>query len=693
MSIALAQAKTADSGSSFLNSFTLTPAAVGPGDFLLLSIADSADHAAVTGITDSMGNAWSKWFSSLTKSGDHGLEVWYTVANSGGTPTITVTADRYVAATMILRIYSGVEGSDMLDTFAVAIDNGYIQNHGVSTSSPIVPGDAVIGGYMSTAVGDSYTPGPGYQNLVSDGVANNVTQATQDNVNATGGIASSSNTTSQFAEGIAWIAAIKPAASAAPSAPTNLLANPGDTTVSLTWSATMGASTYKVERATTSGGPYTQIGTTNVPSYTDTGLTNGTTYDYVIVASNRFGDSPLSLPASATPLTIIPTTWYAYGTQPAGKTLPAIQSLFKTKYAAGKAYLITQSGMTANMPAGAYRVQIPDATSANPFPVGTTFSEGMGYWALLTAICSRLGSPIYDPQAAAIFDGLFLYYNHYKDRNGLMNWNIGPDGNISTINNNGHGGATDGDEDFALALVLRHRIAGDGGAINYGAEATKLINAIDQWEFLPADHPQYPNLMANGDLWGFGQDDYMPDYAAPVHWKEFGVHTGNTTRWNNIIAANQPRATTYFYDHFPTGYVPDECKRSGEKISDDKYKYGFNAIRMPWRNAVHMLWNNDPISGKMITKLANFERTFANQVPDNARADCALDGSPSSCANFINAAYLSGFCVAGVGDPATAQWAADCIDWLSNHDEPNYFGKSLELLALLILTGEFKPNF
>lgn len=683
MSIALVQAKTADSGSGFLNSFTFTPAAVGPGDFLLLSIAEGADHAAVTGVTDSMGNTWSQWFSSLTMIGDHCLEVWYTVANSGGTPTITVRTDVFVAATLILRAYSGVASSNMLDAFAMAKDTAYVQNHEVWTSSPIAPGDAVIGGYMSTARGDSYTPGPGYQNLVSDSVPNYVTQATQDNVNAAGGTASSSNTTSQYAEGIAWIAAIKPAVSAAPSAPTNLLASPGDTTVILTWPAVMGASTYTVKRATTSGGPYTQIGTTNTPSYIDTGLTNGTTYDYVIVASNSFGDSPLSSQASATPRTM---TWYNYGTPPAGKTLPAIQGLFRTKYAAGKAFLITQSGMKADMPAGAYRVQVPDANSTGGQPVGTTFSEGMGYWAILTAVCSRVGSPIYDPQAAAIFDGLFLYYNYYKNQNGLMNWRVDPNGNVT-----GWNGATDGDQDFALGLVLRYRIAGGGGAINYGAEATRLINAIDQWEFLPASHPQYPNLMANGDSWGFDTNNYMPDYAAPAHWKEFGVHTGNTTRWNNIISANQPLATMYFYNHFPTGYVPDQCSRSGEKINDDTYTYGFNAIRMPWRNALHKVWNNDPISGNMITKLANAERTRANQIPANARAEGKLDGS--KFASWINAAYMSGFCVAGVGDPATAQWSADCIDWLSNHDEPNYFSKSLELMALLILTGEFKPNF
>ena len=126
-------------------------------------------------------------------------------------------------------------------------------------------------------------------------------------------------------------------------------------------------------------------------------------------------------------------------------------------------------------------------------------------------------------------------------------------------------------------------------------------------------------------------------------------------------------------------------------MSNYDYKYGFNAIRMPWRNALHKVWNNDSVSSNMIMQLANYVRAQANQDPDKALADGNLDGTQP--ATWVNAAYMSGFCVAGVGDPATAQWAADCIDWLASHDEPNYFSKSLELMALLILTGEFKPNF
>src|SRR5208283_5838477 len=45
-----------------------------------------------------------------------------------------------------------------------------------------------------------------------------------------------------------------------PATPTGLSANSGNAQVFLAWSSTSGATSYHVKRATTSGGPYTQIG-------------------------------------------------------------------------------------------------------------------------------------------------------------------------------------------------------------------------------------------------------------------------------------------------------------------------------------------------------------------------------------------------------------------------------------------------
>jgi hypothetical protein len=89
---------------------------------------------------------------------------------------------------------------------------------------------------------------------------------------------------------------------APPGAPSNLKATPGDAQVSLTWSVTAGADTYRVHRSTTSGGPYGTIATDlTATSHLDTTVSNGTTYYYVVSAVNEGGEGPNSSQVSPTP--------------------------------------------------------------------------------------------------------------------------------------------------------------------------------------------------------------------------------------------------------------------------------------------------------------------------------------------------------------------------------------------------------
>src|SRR4029450_8592456 len=71
--------------------------------------------------------------------------------------------------------------------------------------------------------------------------------------------------------------------------PASLTATPGDAQVALSWAGTIGASGYHVKRSGTSGGPYVGIACPTGTSYVDTGLTNGTTYYYVVSASYTGG--------------------------------------------------------------------------------------------------------------------------------------------------------------------------------------------------------------------------------------------------------------------------------------------------------------------------------------------------------------------------------------------------------------------
>ena len=72
--------------------------------------------------------------------------------------------------------------------------------------------------------------------------------------------------------------------------------------VSLSWNGSAGADSYLVKRSTTSGSGYITIASgVTATSYSDTGLVNGTTYYYVVAATNANGVSSNSIEVSATP--------------------------------------------------------------------------------------------------------------------------------------------------------------------------------------------------------------------------------------------------------------------------------------------------------------------------------------------------------------------------------------------------------
>ena len=97
-------------------------------------------------------------------------------------------------------------------------------------------------------------------------------------------------------------------AASTPPAPTGLAATGGNATVSLTWSGSSGATSYNVYRGTSSGGESgTPIATgLTGTSYTDSSVTNGTTYFYKAAAVNAAGTSGQSNEASATPQPPVP---------------------------------------------------------------------------------------------------------------------------------------------------------------------------------------------------------------------------------------------------------------------------------------------------------------------------------------------------------------------------------------------------
>jgi pectate lyase len=97
-----------------------------------------------------------------------------------------------------------------------------------------------------------------------------------------------------------------------PGVPTGLVAAPGDAQIMLAWGIPSGATGYIVKRSINSGGPYASISTNSANSYLDIGLNNGTTYCYVVCATNNAGQSADSSQVSATPVGITNSVLLVY---------------------------------------------------------------------------------------------------------------------------------------------------------------------------------------------------------------------------------------------------------------------------------------------------------------------------------------------------------------------------------------------
>jgi Glycoside hydrolase family 44 len=175
---------------------------------------------------------------------------------------------------------------------------------------------------------------------------------------------------------------------AAPSAPGGLAATAGNQQVSLTWNASSGATSYNVKRATTSGGPYTQVANATSTNETDASLTNGTTYYYVVSAVNAAGESANSSQVSGTPGAMPPV--------PTGLTATAGNQQVSLSWNASAG--ATSYNVKRSTTSGSGYTQVANTTGTNDTDASLT--NGTTYYYVVSAV-NAAGESANSSQASA----------------------------------------------------------------------------------------------------------------------------------------------------------------------------------------------------------------------------------------------------------------------------------------------------
>lgn len=334
--------------------------------------------------------------------------------------------------------------------------------------------------------------------------------------------------------------------------------------------------------------------------------------------------------------------------------------------------------VTADGAGGFLRVKKPDSGAV----IGSTASEGIGYGMILAVYFGD----------QALFDGLWRYEQLHLDDNGLMNWDIAPDGMTSS---GGAGAATDGDVDMAWALVMADRQWGGQGTLaqSYLAYAKDLIGRIWTHE---VDHGRGEMLKA-GDKWG-DVDVTNPSYFAPAYFRVFGKVTGQTENWNKVIDANYAilaKSLNAQSGNASNGLAPAWCDSSGrpvEAFSGAPTHFQNDATRVPFRVGQDYCYFGEPRAKQYLSLIAAF---YSGVGVPNIVDGYDLDGTPHperSVGGLQAASFVGPAGVAGMSDASFKTLVDQAYSALATQGLTAgtiYYQKSWTALSLLMMTGNF----
>lgn len=391
-------------------------------------------------------------------------------------------------------------------------------------------------------------------------------------------------------------------------------------------------------------------------------------------------------------------------------TVPGISYPFGSHLKAYVAGIKPQSATQAQMDASVIkryetwkRLDLRNACGSSLVDVGNayntdlTYSESIGYGMVILPLMAG-----YDPQARVYFDSMYQFSRKYpaaaQGAPDLMDWRV----NKSCQASGGGWNAPDGDLDIAMGLLMAHAQWGSTGAINYQAEALKVIAALKKFNFTSNATRAWSMGAAHSQ-----NHSRVSDYML-THLRAFKRAT-NDAFWDKVIAT-ELQTMQYIQTHHSTttGLLPDwavdlnldtprpanPSEVEGGATDGDFF---YNADRTPWRIASDYVMTGDAGSQAIASRFATFfkseivKRGAPSATFNPIQSGYHLDGTPVQAVktDYHESAFTAPALVAGMVD-ASHQAYLDQMWTYEAGTEPNgYYGAEISLMSMIVASGNW----
>ncbi len=308
-------------------------------------------------------------------------------------------------------------------------------------------------------------------------------------------------------------------------------------------------------------------------------------------------------------------------------------------------------------------------------------TEGMSYGMMMCVQMDRQD----------LFDRLWRFSTRYMlQRTGIWEgyfaWSVSPDGS-----HNAEGPAPDGEEYFAMALILAHRRWGSSGSFDYiGSARTILRHCLHQSEMTGGQ----PMWCPDNHLIKFVPDMEIsdPSYHLPHFYRLFSEEAdeGDRAFWAAAAAASE----NYILQsaHPVTGLSPEYAAYDGTPILMFKKPAPWysDAYRVMLNIALDSLWfGRRPGYEALARRIQSF---LARQLPEENYRACMLDGTRTDIP-AMHPTAITACCAASViaGESEEADmWLRHFASLPLRRGNRRYYDNCLYFFALLMLGGGYR---